>query len=142
MYILLNTSKRLKLEAKLGYYSQDIIKLMEDIRANERDDYEKTADLYDRKTLLEIVNSVQGHPLAASNAIKYIIRVLSQYKGTSAGNRFVAMLRSNDYKARRDFLDHKPDSPSIMETFQVSQKRLSEPDGQARTLMHFLSTSN
>lgn len=47
---------------------------MEAIRSHERDDYDKTADLYDRGTLLDIVKVVQGHPLAASNAVKYIIR--------------------------------------------------------------------
>jgi hypothetical protein len=48
---------------------------MEAVRSHERDDYGKTADLYDRAILLEIVKLVQGHPLAASNAVKYIIRV-------------------------------------------------------------------
>jgi hypothetical protein len=111
---------------------------MEDIR-NERPEYGKTADLYDRDTLLKIVDAVQGHPLAASNAVKYIIRVLSQHKEATAGRRFVAMMASNNFQARQHFLCYKPDSPSIMETFEVSQIRLSKPDAQARALMHFLS---
>jgi hypothetical protein len=48
---------------------------MEGVRSQERDDYDKDADLYDRATLLEIAKAVQGHPLAASNAVKYVIRV-------------------------------------------------------------------
>jgi len=48
---------------------------MENVRSHERDDYDKNADLYDRATLIDIVKAVQGHPLAASNAVKYIIRV-------------------------------------------------------------------
>jgi hypothetical protein len=54
---------------------QDTLKLIEGIRSQERDDYGKDADLFDRATLLEIAKAVQGHPLAASNAIKYVIRV-------------------------------------------------------------------
>ena len=111
---------------------------MEDIR-NERPEYGRTADLYNRDTLLEIVNAVRGHPLAASNAVKYIIRVVSQYKEATAGSRFVAMTAGNNYQARQHFLNYSPDSPSIMETFEVSQSRLSKPDAQARALMNFLS---
>lgn len=48
---------------------------MESIRSYEGDDYDERADLYDRATLMQIVDVVQGHPLAALNAIKYIIRV-------------------------------------------------------------------
>lgn len=48
---------------------------MEAVRSHERDDYDKEADLYDRSILSDIVKAVHGHPLAASNAIKYIIRV-------------------------------------------------------------------
>jgi hypothetical protein len=111
---------------------------MEEIR-NETPEYQSTGDLYNRDILLQIVNAVQGHPLAASNAVKYIVRILSQYKEASAGSRFVATMAGNNYKARQHFLVYKPDSPSIMETFEVSQARLSKPDAQARALMNFLS---
>lgn len=111
---------------------------MEDIR-NERPEYGKTADLHNRDTLLAIVNSVGGHPLAASNAVKYVIRVVSQYKEATAGRSFIAMMAGNNYQARHHFLSYKPDAPSIMETFQVSQSRLSKPDYEARTLMYFIS---
>ena len=111
---------------------------MEDIR-NETPEYQSTADLYNRDVLLEIVNAVRSHPLAASNAVKYIVRVLSHHKEAIAGSRFVAMMAGNNYQARQHFLTYKPDSPSIMETFEVSQIRLSKPDAQARALMNFLS---
>jgi hypothetical protein len=106
---------------------KDIIKIIEDIR-NERPEYGKTADLYELDTLLKIVDAVQGHPLAASNAVKYIIRVLSQHKEATAGRRFVAMMASNNFQAPQHFLCWKPDSPLIMETFKVSQIRLSKPE--------------
>jgi hypothetical protein len=48
---------------------------MEAIRDHESGEYDKRADLFDRRTLVEIMKEVYGHPLAASNAIKYIIRV-------------------------------------------------------------------
>lgn len=147
---------------------------MEAIRSQERDDYDKTADLYDRATLQEIVKLVQGHPLAALNAVKYIIRVsnlsilwqfsrkglrynhepgqfgvsnadliqvVSQYKEAIAGRMFIAMLGSNKYEDRLRFLDYRPDSPSIMETFQVSQDRLPKPNGAALAITNFLSKS-
>lgn len=49
------------------------------------------------------------------------------------------MMSGDKYEAREHFLNYKPDSPSIMETFKVSQTRLSKPDAQARALMNFLS---
>ncbi|KAH8796956.1 hypothetical protein F5882DRAFT_476629 [Hyaloscypha sp. PMI_1271] len=117
----------------------DTLKLIEGIRSQERDDYDKDADLYDRATLLEIAKAVQGHPLAASNAVKYVIRVVSQYKEATAGQRFVEMLKSNKYEDRCRFLDYRPDSASLMETFKVSQERLPKPNGQALAMTNFLS---
>lgn len=111
---------------------------MEDIR-NETPEYQNTADLHNKDILLGIVNAVQCHPLAALNAIKYIIRVLSQHKEATAGSGFVAMMAGNEHWARQHFLTYKPDSPSIMETFEVSRTRLSKPDTQALALMNFLS---
>jgi hypothetical protein len=111
---------------------------VEDVR-NETPEYRSRTDLYNQDVLLQIVNAVRGHPLAASNAVKYIVRVLSQYKEATAGSRFVAMMAGNDYKTRQHFLTYKPDSPSIIETFEVSQIRLTKPDIQARALMNFLS---
>jgi hypothetical protein len=95
--------------------------------------------LYNQDVLHEIVNAVGCHPLAASNAVKYIVRILSQYKEATAGSRFVAMMAGNNYQARYHFLNYRPDSPSIIETFEISQIRLSKPDIQARALMNFLS---
>ncbi|OBT68576.1 hypothetical protein VE03_01776 [Pseudogymnoascus sp. 23342-1-I1] len=131
----IRTTKKLRLSMM---ETEDIITLMEDIR-NETPEYQSTADLYNRDILLEIVNVVRCHPLAALNAIKYILRILSFYEEATAGSKFVAMMAANNYKARQHFLAYKPDSPSIMETFEVSQIRLSKPDTQARALMNFLS---
>lgn len=52
-----------------------MITLLEEVRSHERDDYDKEGDLYDRSVLSDIVEAVHSHPLAAVNAIKYIIRV-------------------------------------------------------------------
>lgn len=48
-------------------------------------------------------------------------------------------MTGNNNKARLGFLNYKPDSPSIMETFEVSRTRLTKPDCQARALMNFIS---
>ena len=118
---------------------EDIVTVMEDVRDSERDDYEKDADIYDKETLVAIANAVHGHPLAASNAMKYIIQVGSLEKAKSAGRDFVAKLEGLDFVSRRNFLDFNPQPSSIMENFRVSQRRLSDPKGRAWTLMQFLS---
>jgi hypothetical protein len=64
---------------------------------------------------------------------------MSHHKEATAGRRFVEMMAGNNYQARQHFLAFKPDSPSIMETFEVSRSRLSKPDTEARALMNFLS---
>ena len=111
---------------------------MEDVRDG-ISEYSSTGDLYSQATLMKIVEAVRGHPLAASNAIKYTIRVLSQSKEATAGSRFVAMMASDRYKARLHFLNYRPDFPSIMDTFEVTRTRLAKPDSQALALMNFLS---
>ncbi|KAE9380791.1 hypothetical protein N431DRAFT_459708 [Stipitochalara longipes BDJ] len=127
-------SIRLRHKIRLSTMDEDdTVKLMENMRSHERDDYDKNADLYDQATLIKIVKAVQGHPLAASNA------VVSQYKEVTAGRRFVDMLNSDRYEDRFRFLDYGPDSPSIMETFKVSQERLPKPNIQALAMTNFLS---
>jgi hypothetical protein len=120
--------------------TQDIVKIMEDVRDQEmfdRQDGEKTGDLYHRETLLQIAECVHGLPLAAAIAIKYIVRVISQNDASTAGAQFVSKLQSNSFEGRRRFLDFSPEVPSIMEKFRVSQKRLSQPDGEAWRLLQF-----
>jgi hypothetical protein len=68
-------------------------------------------------------------------------QVVSQYKEATAGRRFIAKLDSNEYEDRRRFLDYRPDSPSIMDTFQVSQDRFPKPNGQVLAMTNFLSKS-
>jgi hypothetical protein len=69
------------------------------------------------------------------------VQVVSQYKEATAGHRFVEMLKSNKYEDRCRFLEYRPDSPSLMETFRVSQERLPKPNGQALAMTNFLSKS-
>ena len=69
------------------------------------------------------------------------MQVVSQYKEATAGQRFVEMLKSNKYEDRCRFLDYRPDSASLMETFKVSQERLPKPNGQALVMTNFLSKS-
>ena len=117
----------------------DVIMLMEDVRDNERDDFDQDADLHRRDTLLSIAGAVHGHPLAAANAIRYIIHILSLADEKSAGRDFVTMFESPDFIARRHFLDFKHDASSILENFLVSKNRLPDPKGLSWTLMKFLS---
>lgn len=69
------------------------------------------------------------------------MQVVSQYKEPTAGRRFITMLGSNKHEDRLRFLNYRPDSPSIMQTFQVSQDRLPDPNGPAVAMTNFLSKS-
>jgi len=117
---------------------QENLVLMEAVRLHERNGYDKTADLYDKGTLADIAELLSGHPLGIANAIKYIMRVSSWRGEAIAGSNFIATLKSNEHDARRHFLEYRPDSPSIMDTFQISQDRLRKPDGLARAMINFL----
>ncbi|KAH6722704.1 hypothetical protein BKA61DRAFT_667428 [Leptodontidium sp. MPI-SDFR-AT-0119] len=101
----------------------------------------KTQDgeLYNRDVLREIAKAVHGHPLAASHAIKYIIRVISQEPVDSPAETFLSILEDPNHETRASFLEYKPRAPSIMDTFYVSRNRLPNPKGLAWTLMQFLS---
>jgi hypothetical protein len=103
--------------------STDIVKVMEDMRDNERASSGTTGDLYDQKVLLKIAAAVYGHHLAASIAIKCISRVISQYNAETAGMEFVQKMHSSSFTEQREFLDFSPEVPSIMETFFVSKSR-------------------
>ncbi|KAF7961167.1 hypothetical protein EAE96_000834 [Botrytis aclada] len=117
----------------------DIVTILEEVRSLEDEDTEDFLDLNNSDVLLSIAKVVHGHPLAACIAMKYIIQVQSLDDYTSAGQDFVSMLSSSDHKARMTFLQYKPQMPSIMETFIVSKKRLSQPQGPAWSLMEVLS---
>lgn len=120
----------------------DVVMIMEDLRDKERSDFDPNVDLMRRETLLSIARAVHGHPLAAANAIKYSIHVLSLADEKSAGRAgrdFVALFEGSDFEGRKRFLGWKHDGPSILETFLVSQSRLAEPKGRAWTLMTFIS---
>jgi hypothetical protein len=53
--------------------ANEIIKTMKDVRESKRDNYNENEDIRNQGTLLEIANAIHSHPLAASNATKYII---------------------------------------------------------------------
>jgi hypothetical protein len=108
-----------------------LIKIMESIRNEELTDSKTFGDLFQRQTLLQIAETVHGHPLAASIAIKYIIRVVSYNNPATAGQEFVDMFNSDNYKEREEFLNFSPENVSLMETFHVSRRRLRDPEGQA-----------
>jgi hypothetical protein len=117
----------------------DILMIMEDVRDKERSDFDTDIDLKSKETLRSIARAVHGHPLAASNAIKYCSRISSLVDEKSTGQDFVTMFEGPDFQARKLFLDWKDGGPSILETFLVSQSRLAEPKGRAWTLMTFIS---
>lgn len=114
-----------------------LIKIMEAVRNEELRDSKTFGDLFQSQTLMQIAETVHGHPLAASIAIKYIIRVVSYSNPATAGQAFIDMFNSDNYKEREEFLKFSPENVSIMETFHVSRRRLREPDGQAWRLMQF-----
>ncbi|KAG4443357.1 hypothetical protein IFR05_001146 [Cadophora sp. M221] len=117
--------------------TDDIIDIME--AAVRQSDYEQDGELYNRNVLRGIAKAVHGHPLAASHAIKYIIRVISQEPVDSPAETFLSILEDPNYETRANFLEYKPRVPSIMETFYVSRNRLPDPHGLAWTLIQFLS---
>ncbi|OBT73983.1 hypothetical protein VF21_05998 [Pseudogymnoascus sp. 05NY08] len=114
-----------------------LIKIMETVRNEELTDSKTFGDLFQRQTLLQIAETVHGHPLAASIAIKYIVRVVSYNNPATAGQAFIDILNSDNYKEREEFLNFSPENVSIMETFHVSRRRLRDPEGQAWRLMQF-----
>lgn len=114
-----------------------VVKIMEAVRNEELTNSKTFGDLFQSRTLLRIAETVHGHPLAASIAIKYIIRVLSYNNPAVAGQAFIDMFTSDNYKEREEFLNFSPENVSIMETFHVSRRRLRQPEGQAWKLMQF-----
>jgi len=40
--------------------AEDIVNIMEEVRDSESNEYDKTGDLYDRATLLQIANALHG----------------------------------------------------------------------------------
>lgn len=117
--------------------ADSVIKIMEAVRNEELTGGKSFGDLFQRQTLLQIAETVCGHPLAASIAIKYIIRVVSYNNPATAGQAFIDMFNSDNYKEREEFLNFNPEHVSVMETFHVSRRRLPDPEGQAWRLMQF-----
>jgi len=120
---------------------EDLISIMKHVRDSEINNLgiNEDGDIYDQKTLLDIASNLDGHPLAASIAMKYIIRELSHNDAQIAGRQFVFRFRGNDPKMRRHFLNFTQEAPTIMETFYISKDRLTDPDGAAWRLMEICS---
>ncbi|CZR63155.1 uncharacterized protein PAC_13052 [Phialocephala subalpina] len=122
-----------------GMLVEDIIELLETVRDSENVSEENTGDLYNHEVLLEIANAVGGHPLAATIAVRYILRVSSQWSGDRAGREFVDTITGGGHEERKFFLEFSPETPSIMENFQVSRNRLSDPGGDGWKLLQLIS---
>ena len=93
-----------------------------------------------------IAKVVEGHALGACRAISYIIHVLAQTAEDRPVISFLAMISGTDWKARLKFLHYRPRfGQSILETFEVSLKRLRKHQAEAVSLLEliaFLSDSD
>lgn len=91
------------------------------------------------KELEEIAREVACHPLGALNAISYITARLAQDSDSPVAE-FLTILRSKNYHDRLEFLAYKPPfRHSIMQTLDISFKRLRHPDGLVTNLLNLLS---
>ncbi|PVH81785.1 hypothetical protein DL98DRAFT_623001, partial [Cadophora sp. DSE1049] len=117
--------------------TDDIVDIME--ATVRQSDYEQDGELYTRNILRRMAKAVHGHPLAATHAIKYIVRVISQEPVDSPAETFLSILEDPNHETRASFLEYKPRAPSIMDTFYVSRNRLPNADGLAWTLLQYLS---
>ena len=93
-----------------------------------------------------IAKVVGGHALGACRAISYIIHVLAQTAENRPVISFLEMANGTNWEARLRFLQYKPRfSQSILETFEVSLKRLRKHQAEAVSLLElitFLSDSD
>jgi hypothetical protein len=59
------------------------------------------------KDLEAVADVVDGHPVAASQAITYITQVLAPDSSRSPAQEFVDIMRSRNHKNRMPFLEYK-----------------------------------
>ncbi|TAQ91490.1 hypothetical protein B7494_g267 [Chlorociboria aeruginascens] len=118
----------------------EIVQLMEMVLA--RIGYEsEEGERLDRDVLLDIARELDGLPLAAIIAIRYITTVISQSESESPERDFLDVLQGPDFETRRRFLEYRPGGggTNLMDTFLVSKSRLRDPDGLAWRLMQFVA---
>ena len=91
--------------------------------------------------LEELARAVDGHALAASRAIYYVVQVLAQSTLEPPVKAFLKILSGNDWKARSRFLHYKPRFGfSVMETFEVSLQHLRRHKEAATELLELIAT--
>jgi hypothetical protein len=78
--------------------------------------------------LTAVADILQGHPLAACNAVYFMTQELSYAIRTpSPIKRFIEMFSLDQWELRKDFLEFKPHSGvSVMESFELSLQRIQE----------------
>ncbi|KAF9765727.1 hypothetical protein IL306_001994 [Fusarium sp. DS 682] len=82
-----------------------------------------------------IARKVQGHPLAARNAIPFIREHLSTYESPSA--EFINLFESHDPEERKLFLEFSFEGRSLWEAFNTSLERLQlqeNPESAAKLI--------
>jgi hypothetical protein len=89
---------------------------------------------------LELVaKAVQGHALAACRAVQYIDHVISQTSESPIAT-FLKIMKGSNWKARKEYVEFKPRaSYSIMETFELSLKRLRQHQYETIRLLQLIS---
>lgn len=75
-----------------------------------------------------VAKILQGHPLAACNAVYFMTQELSYgIRTPSPMKRFIEIFSSYQWELRNDFLEFKPHSGvSVMESFELSLQRIQE----------------
>lgn len=92
---------------------------------------------------LELVaKAVQGHALAACRAVQYIDQVISQTSESPIAT-FLKIIKGSNWKVRKEYIEFKPRaSYSIMETFELSLKRLRQNQHETIRLLQLISFLN
>ncbi|KAH6887727.1 hypothetical protein B0T10DRAFT_461161 [Thelonectria olida] len=90
------------------------------------------------RELDSIAHKIKGHPLAARNAIPFIMDRLSTYQ--NPGAEFVNLFESQDPEERKLFLDFSFEGRSLWDAFNTSLERLQlqENPGNALKLIQVL----
>jgi hypothetical protein len=81
-----------------------------------------------KQDLTAVAEILQGHPLAACNAVYFMTQELSYaIKIPSPIKRFIQIFSSDRWELRKDFLEFKPHlGVSVMESFELSLRRIQE----------------
>jgi hypothetical protein len=84
--------------------------------------------IFSEQDLTAVAKILQGHPLAACNAVYFMTQDLSySIRTPSPMKRFIEIFSSDQWESRKDFLEFKPHSGvSVMESFELSLQRIQE----------------